>query len=276
MTRPSSHRKGRHSVRSVGAGIVLVALALGIDAVAAVPSNSPPTEFVLVFEGKHSPGVGLANLYHEGSFTATAPACASGHAADLPFVQEMAVLREFMCEDGSGSFTALLDPTIAEHGGPGVWKIIGGTGRYATLRGRGAFEGALLGGSPTDETGVTFRTIWTGVAAFDDVAPTISSVRTTAARLPRSQGMYLLRIAFSARDDLLANAVDYRVLASSDGTRLPFSEGRTTTGLVSIALRVRPPGRTRKVLLEIRATDPVGNDQWTVRSLRLPSSRARS
>ena len=92
---------------------------------------------------------------------------------------------------------------------------------------------------------MTFRSTWIGVAGFDDVAPAISAVRTTAAKLRRSQGMFLLRIAFSVRDDQVGNAVDYRVLATSGLSRLPFSEGRTTSGTVSLTLRVRPPSRAR-------------------------------
>lgn len=274
MTTPPSSGQRRHPSRSIFAGTVLAALAFSIDAVATVPSNSPPTEFGLVFEGTQHPGVGPAKLRSEGSFTASAPACASGRAANTPFVEKLTVVREFTCDDEPGSFTAVVDPTTAEHGGLGTWQIIGGTGSYARLRGRGTFEGKLVSGRATDDATLAFRSTWSGVAALDDVAPTVSAVRSTVTKLRRPQGVYLLRITFSVRDDVVGNAVDYRVLARS-GSGQPVSESRAGSDRVSVALRIRPRG-ARRVLLEIRATDPVGNVSWVAHSIDIAQSNGRA
>jgi hypothetical protein len=275
MTTPRSSGPRRRPSRSIFAGTVLAALALGIDAVAAVPSDSPPTEFGLVFEGTQHAAVGPMKLRSEGSFTASAPACATGDAADTPFVEKLTVVREFKCDDGNGSFTALVDPTTAEYGGHGTWRIIGGTGSCARLRGRGTFEGAFVNGRPTDEATVTFRSTWSGLAALDDVAPTVSAVRSSVTKLRRPQGAYLLRITFSVRDDVVGNAVDFRVQARS-GSRHTLRGTRARSDSVSVGLRIRPPRGARRVLLEIRATDPVGNDSWVTRSVGIPHPNGRS
>ena len=273
MRRESSGQRRRPS-RSIFAG-VLVALALSVDAVAAAPSNSPPTEFGLVFEGTQHAAVGPMKLRSEGSFTASAPACATGHAADTPFVEKLTVVREFKCADDHGSFTALVEPTTAEYGGHGTWKIIGGTGSCARLRGRGTFEGAFVTGRPTNEAPVTFRSTWSGLAALDDVAPTVSAVRSSVTKLHRPQGAYLLRITFSVRDDVVGNAVDYRVQARS-GSRHTLRGTQARSDSVSVELRIRPPRGARRVLLEIRATDPVGNDSWATRSVDIADPNGRS
>lgn len=255
--------------------VLLVSISgwIAVSAVAALATTATPSSVALVFDGTHSPGIGPTNLQHQGSFTASSPLCPAGHGADRQFVYPLATLREYTCGDGSGSFTALVDSIIAEHGGPGVWKIIGGTGRYEKLRGRGTFESEFVSGSLADEATVAFRSTWLGVAAFDDVAPTIHALRASAAKLRRQKGVYVLRIAFSTRDDLVGNAVEYLVLPMSGSFRLPFSEGRTASGDVFLTLHVRPPSGRRQLLLEIRVTDPVGNQRRVVRWLKLPSQR---
>lgn len=258
--------------RSLLALLVGIGAWVGVGVVAALATTATPSSVTLFFDGAHTPGVGPTNLRHEGSFTASSPLCPAGQGADSEFVYPMAMLREYTCEDGSGSFAALVDPMIAEHGGPGVWKIIGGTGRYGTLRGRGTFASELVSGSMADEATVAFRSTWVGVADFDDVAPTVRAIRASATKLRRPQGVYLLRIAFSARDDLVGNPVEYLLLPTSGSFRLPFSEGRTTSGDVSVALKIRlSSGHRRPLLLEIRATDPVGNQRRIVRSVKLLS-----
>jgi len=256
---------------SLFALLVGIGVWVGVGAVAASATTAGPSSVALVFDGAHYAGIGPTNLHHEGSFTASSTLCPAGYGADREFVHPMAMLREYMCEDGSGSFTALVDPILAEHGGPGVWKIMGGTGRYAKLRGRGTFESEFVSGSLADEATVAFRSTWVGVADFDDIAPTIRAIRASASKLRRPKGVYLLRIAFSTRDDLAGNAVEYAVFPSSGPSRLPFAEGRTTSGAVSVALQIRPPSPRRQLLVEIRTTDPVGNQRKLVRSVKLPS-----
>lgn len=267
----SRARLTTRTTRSLLILLVGIVAWVGADAVAALATTTTPSSVALIFDGAHTPGVGPTNLRHEGSFTASSPLCHGGHGADTEFVYPLAALREYTCKDGSGSFTAFVDPIIAEHGGPGVWRITGGTGRYRKLRGRGTFESELVSGSLADEANVTFRSTWVGVADFDDVAPTIRATRASATKLRRPKGVYLLRIAFSTRDDFVGNAVDYLLLPTNGSSRLPFSEGRTTSGDVSVALRIRPTSRLRQLLLEIRVTDPVGNQRRVVRSLKLVS-----
>jgi hypothetical protein len=253
--------------------LVLVGLGslAGGGVVAAVAASATPSPVALVFDGAHHPGIGPTNLHHEGRFTASAPVCSSGYGTDVQFVYPAAMLREYRCDDGSGSFTALVDSIVAEHGGPGVWKIMGGSGRYAKLRGMGTFASEFVSGSPSEEASIAFRSTWVGLAAFDDLAPEIEVIRASAAKLRRPQGTYVLRLVLSVRDDLVGNAVEYLVLPSSGSTRLPFREGRTTSGAVSFALRIRPLTRERRILVEIRATDPVGNERRIVRSVKLPA-----
>lgn len=234
-------------------------------------TTATPSTVALIFDGAHSPGIGPTNLQHQGPFTASSPFCPAGHGADRQFVHPMAMLREYTCDDGSGSFTALVDPIIAEHGGPGIWKIIGGTCQYRKLRGRGSFESALVSGSLADEATIAFRSTWIGVADFDDVAPAIRAIRATAVRLRRLEGSYVLRVAFATSDDRVGNAVEYLVLPSSGSRRLPFGEGRTRSGHVSVVLRISPPVTRQQLVLEIRATDPVGNERRVIRTVRLRS-----
>lgn len=245
--------------------LVAVSGVAGADAVATSTTAAAPIPFLLALDGVHSPEIGPSNL----SFTATSPACAAGHGVDRELVEPMAARREYTCDDGSGSFTALVDPVVAEPRGVGVWRIVGGTGRYAKLRGQGTFESELVGGVLTDETTVAFRTTWVGVAAFDDVAPALHGFQATTAKLRHPIGSYLLRISFSIRHDLDGSAVEYLVLPSSGSYRLPFSQGSTSTGRVSVALEIHPPSNRRRIVLEIRATDAVGNRRTMVRSMKL-------
>ncbi len=264
---PSEAMRTKHLLFAL---LVAVSGVAGADAVATSTTAATSVPFQLALDGVHAQGVGPSNLRHEGSFTATSPACAAGHGVDRELIDPVAALREYTCDDGSGSFTALVDPVVAEPRGLGVWRILGGTGRYAKLRGQGTFESELVGGALTDETTVAFRTTWVGVAAFDDVAPALHGVQATTAQLRHPIGGYLLRISFSIRDDLDGSAVEYLVLPSSGSYRLPFSQGSTSTGRVSVALEIHPPGNRRRIRLEIRATDAVGNRSTIVRSMKLP------
>ena len=72
-------------------------------------------------------------------------------------------------------------PTVrSEHGGSGSWRIVKGTGRYATLRGLGTYTGTLVSGDP-DFASVVFRTNWQGIVDFDADPPTIKTFTTTRA-----------------------------------------------------------------------------------------------
>jgi hypothetical protein len=76
-------------------------------------------------------------------------------------------------------------------------------------------------------------------------------------------------VSFSARDNVAGNPVSYRVAVTSAGIELTHKGGASTSGRVSIALRIRPPARTRGVRLEIDLSDPLGNGRRFARSLAL-------
>lgn len=136
------------------ARLVGVALATVLAAASAAVSDratAAPTPFSLTFEGAHIPdSTVVAGLRHEGRFTASAPFCPAGRAYDAhQFEREpLDVLRIHICDDGSGSFTAFMPAVRGEHGGSGTWKIVEGTGRYATLRGIGTYAGIRISGDP--------------------------------------------------------------------------------------------------------------------------------
>ena len=76
----------------------------------------------------------------------------SNHAAAFTFH----LVKTFTCADGSGSFSlryqAMVqpcDPTDA-----GTWVVVGGTGRYAGLRGAGTMVGNYYPTDACDATGV--------------------------------------------------------------------------------------------------------------------------
>jgi hypothetical protein len=263
-------------VPDAGSLATLLVVLAGLIALAATnghaaSASARPSPFALVYEGVHAPGAGSANLRHEGSFSATAPGCSAGQGVDVQYVHPDGVLREYRCHDGSGSFTAFVGPVFAEHGGGGVWRILGGTGAYRKLRGQGTFDSEFVSGSASDEASIGFRSSWRGLAAFDDVPPEVRVNRSSVTKLRRPKGMYLLRIALSTSDDFVGNGVEYVVLPSSGGSRLAFREGRTTSGKASVSLQVLPPSGERRLLLEVRASDPLGNERRIVRALTLPA-----
>jgi len=125
------------------------------------------------------------------------------------------------------------------------------------------------GGDPADFASVTFRSTSTGIADLDANAPEIKVSRANATKLRRPRGAYTVRANFYARDNVDGNAVTYRVAVTSAGVELARKTGKTTSGRVSVALRIRPPARSRTVRLEIDLSDPLGNQRRFTRSLRL-------
>lgn len=259
----------RERLRALAVACALASALLLTPVARPVPADRAPTPFMLIFDGAHEPGVGQVNPRRKGEFSAAAPICSTGAAIDEAFVYPNGVLREHTCNDGSGSFTARLDPTVAERGGSGRWKIVGGTGRYSELRGRGTFTGEFLGGSPSHEETITFRTTWEGVVGFDDTAPTIRALRSSLTKL-RSPGSYVLRVSFRVADDVPGNAVEYSIIPRSGSYALPFSEGHARSRTVAVALQVDPRRPDLPVLVEISVTDPLGNNRRVLRSVRLP------
>lgn len=263
------------AIMRFGRGAIILSGLIALAAVAGVVTvaGAPPPSFQLVFEGRHVPAIfpTQSGVMHEGTFTASAPFCSSGTVVDVAFDGSAAVRRSYTCADGSGS--ALVRSTIPslEHmtGGRGSWSVLEGTGRYASLRGNGTWESLHLSGDAADLASVTFRSTSTGVADLDATPPGVVISRATATKLARPRGAYTVRVNFSARDNVDGNAVSYRVVVSSGGADLARKAGTTTTGAVSVALRVRPPKRSRTVRVQIRLSDPLANERWFTRSLSL-------
>jgi hypothetical protein len=244
--------------------------------VAAVTANAAPAPFTLVFHGSFVPNRDIGSTFgvaSVGPFSASAPFCPSGQAIDTAHVRTATVyfaLRRFTCDDGSGTVTARIQDFRAEIGAnlERTWKILSGTGDYARLRGQGTFEGVQTGGGDSPET-KTFIATWRGVADFDDIAPAVQITRATATKLGRPNGAYLVRLAFSVRDDVETNAVSYEAKVRAGAFETVPRKGDTRSGTVSLSLRLRPPRGMRTVRIVITASDPVGNERTVTRSLRL-------
>jgi hypothetical protein len=57
---------------------------------------------------------------------------------------DLLIKKQFVCEDGRGSFTMDLDVVISETGTAGDWEIAGGEGKYQQLTGSGTVSGVYL------------------------------------------------------------------------------------------------------------------------------------
>ena len=242
-------------------------------------AGAAPTSFELVIDGFRSPAGPVEKFFaefrNEGPFTASVPLCSSGYAVDLEWLGPLGSvrgLRQFTCTDGSGGITArqrVLRTDLATFL-EGDWRIVEGTGRYATLRGKGTFATALFG-DPEAVTTRTFRETWHGLTDFDNVPPTIAISRASVKRLRRPQGSYTIRIVLSARDDNEGNATTYRIGVRSGAGELASRSGETTSGTVSATFRVRPKKSARSLQLVIVASDPLGNERTVTRRLNLRS-----
>jgi hypothetical protein len=152
-----------------------------------------------------------------------------------------------------------VNPLPAEHGGNGTWQIVSGKGALVNLRGKGRWTSVRLSGVTDDPASITFRSTWEGVTDFDASPPTIAVSRSSARKVRRPKGTYLLRFVLSF-SDAAGNAVSYQLTVIDPRNLLEVSRrGETTTGTASLAMRVRPTKRTRILKIKIDATDPVGN-----------------
>ena len=244
-----------------------------------VPSagNAAPSAFELTFEGRLGPRVDLAKWLHEGSFTSSLPFCASGTGGDTSVVsgsQPARSVRVFTCDGGSGTITVAMVNYAAEFTPEttGTWQIVAGTGSYTSFRGKGEVTGIPLSGNPQQPQTLTFRATWRGIADFDDLSPAVEISRLSATKLRRPSGAYLIRIAFSARDNVQENIVLYGVRAYWPGaSRFVVRQGQTRSGEVSVSLRVRPTASVRRIQLKFTASDALGNERALTRLVRLPS-----
>ena len=265
-------KRRRLSPSAAVAGLVLAAV-VAITAIAG-GAEAAPAQFTLTLEGSHVPDASLpAGLRHEGPFTASAPVCSKGRAADAQDVSDvppagLVVLRAFTCDDGSGSFTALL-PATGEHGGGGTWRIVEGTGTYATLRGHGRYSSTRLSGDPDDYLSITFRSTWTGTVDFDVEPPSVD-VTARATKLRRPTGSYTLRIAMVVPNEAAGASLAYAVEVTAGRASLADRSGTTTSAKATVALRIKPERTTRRVRVSARVTDPVGNASSVTRMVTLP------
>jgi hypothetical protein len=225
-----------------------------------------PASFHLVFDGRHN-----ATLLHEGTFTTSSALCPSGSAADVGVdVTTDTALRRFDCRTG-GDFTAKVWPLPAEHGGTGAWQIVAGNGPLANLRGKGTFTSTRLAGRSDDPATITFRSAWDGVADFDVVPPTVAFTRSTVRKLKRPIRTYAVRLVLSLTDpgggpvSFVLDVVDSRKPSIS----LAYKLGQTSTGTVTLRLRIKAAKSTRRLRIGLEATDAVGNKSAAVNTIRL-------
>jgi hypothetical protein len=267
---------GRFKCLSIGAILpAIIASACLVSASGATTgAGATVNSFQFVFDGRHVPVTtpGVLGLTHIGTFTASAPFCASGTVADLEHLSPASLRRSYTCGDGTGSMTVAHFGRIeAEHvtGSSGSWVIVGGTGHYTSLRGKGVRTSTYLGGDPDDWETITFRSTASGIADLDADAPQIVVSRASATRLPQPVRVYLIRLAFSARDNVEGNVSSYQVTIKAGASDLAFRRGVTVAGTASLTLRVRPPKGSRRIQIVIAASDPLGNERKQIRSLAL-------
>lgn len=258
---PVGWKRGLLDVRRVllGGFVCAAAVAVGASGVGATPIS-----FRLVFDGHHGPPLG-DNFRHEGSFTASAPFCASGAVVDIQHAG-LTATRLHTCADGSGTVTIRVSNYPEEHatGGTGSWRILDGTGAYATLRGKGSWTTVPIGGDDA-----AFTETLSGIAGLDNIAPTIEITRAVAKKLPHPVRAYRLTLGLAARDNDAQNAVTYSISASAGGN-VWSKTGRTTTGTAVASIVFRAANTVHRVQLRLTADDPLDNEQAVSRTLELP------
>lgn len=268
--RPAGRRLTSIPARVIVAILVLTALTLGGRAYASDDVAAGPQPVEITFVGAQGPAAwSELGWLHAGTFTASAPFCSVGTAADVVHEYPLpdVAVRKFTCDDGSGSVSLRVGPLTAEgaFGGTGSWALVDGTGRYATLRGMGTWRTVAVD-DRDDGTG-PFRTSLSGIAAFDVEAPSITIQR---ASVTGKRGPRVLRVVFSAPDDVQANVVSYRVTTMTGGRVLDEGSGTTTAGRsVSLTQALRVPRRVRSATVVVIATDPVGNVRQLVQRILL-------
>jgi hypothetical protein len=260
--------------------VVLVAAAAMTPWTAASDhGRSAVAEFELVVTGEREavpPSLEFPNgIRNRGTFSASAPFCASGTFVDLSndFLNSFQDTRRYTCSDGSGTLI-----TLQEHWYEvklpftDTWSIVSGTDRYANLRGRGTFRGEILTRNGDDPLAITFRSVMRGLVAFDALAPTIAVSSTRVTKLRRPARTYSIRVTFSLRDNEAQDSLSYLVAVEPEdgGLYLAQKQGSTATGKVTVTLRVKPASGAKKVLLHVRGEDAVGNWRWLTRPLKLP------
>ena len=245
-------------------------------------ATAEPDAFELVLDGVRT-SAGPRDLFSlgfraEGPFTALGRFCAAGHAIDLEYrlsIDWITGLRRLTCADGTGEIsvrTWLLGMDGVSGYEQGVWKIVGGTGSYETLRGIGTYASVILRGEPGD--GVAARTLerWQGTAGFDRRPPQLTLSRVSFTKSTRARCAYAVRVGFAARDGARAARVSYLVSAWNRFL-LAAKDGTTLSGTAAVVLHVQPGAGGRTIRLKVEASDQFGNDRRVVRRLKLPPPR---
>lgn len=263
----------RYVTTATRARLLGVAVAAALAAMLALVSGratAAPASFSLSFEGAHFVDSTLSGgLRHDGRFTASVPFCSAGRAYDVRHlvVEPLTVHRIHTCDDGSGSFTALMPVVRGEHGASGTWRILEGTGRYATLRGAGTYTATIVSGDPNAFETIKYRTEWHGAVDFDAEPPAIERFTATAQQLRLRVRTYVLRVGVTARD--AGSPISYTVDVRSGRALLALKRGSTASGQATITLRFRPPRAARSARVLLTARDALGNETSTSRAIRL-------
>lgn len=246
------------------AGALVLAVAIAASGVASArPAVArTPEAATLSLSGAHPKDRG----YHEGTFTAPAPLCPSGTwLGDSE--EEGDGIRDFTCDDGSGTFTAdFVGDSEHQTGAKGPWAITGGTESWAKLRGKGTAvtdSSTGPGSSP-----IVFTSTWTGVIDFDDSGPLlkVKSIKVTGSKAPRARRT--VTVSFSAVDNVPANAVTYRVTATS-GQYFGVVAGPVTAGQGTATFVFRTRQAADTMQLGIHVLDPWENETNIVRVVKL-------
>ncbi len=243
----------------------LAALALAVASLAAVaapgasPSRLVARQVELKLEGTHAAGAG----YHEGTFTASAPLCPSGTwLGDSE--EDGDGVREFTCADRSGTFTTdFVGDAEHETGATAPWAITGGTGKWVKLRGAGTAttdQSTGPGQPPID-----FRSTWTGLVDFDAAGPSLRVTRATVVRAGRS---WKVSVAFTSFDNVRANAVTFRVTATS-GQFFAAVNGTVAAGKGRATFVVRRSEAADELQLGLHVFDPWENETAARKLLKL-------
>jgi hypothetical protein len=249
-------------VVTVGVLAAVVALIGGADAA--------PTALQLVFDGHHVVAAfpTPTGLSHEGPFTSTSSLCPSGYARDIAQTDQLAT-RLFTCDGSDGTFTATVTPHLAEHGGVGSWRIIGGTGSLDDLRGKGSFSSVLTSGDPNDFLSISFRSTWQGTIDLDATPPTVAIARQALRKLARPRRTYVMQLALSFSDNNKADVTYTLTLVNPRNLFVFVRKSGQASGTIAWTFRLRPPSTSRLLRLSVTATDQVGNAANLTKTIRL-------
>lgn len=200
--------------------------------------------------------------YHKGSFTAPLPLCPSG-----TWQGDGEGSRVFTCTDGSGTFGARFNGELEHLAGlSGAWSIYEGTGRFATLRGVGT--GRIDSSTGLSTSPITFSDTWTGIVDFDATSPKARFIPAKVVRPQTQTGRWTVRVGFTATDNAAGNPVSFDAIASS-GPFFAHRAGTATTGTTVLSFSFRKRPSTRRLDVELRLSDPLGNTSTVTAHINL-------